>query len=145
MQIVAASEQTIEDVTRLMIALWPDCDYAEELEHNRTLIQSPENVVLLARDKSISIGFAHISLRHDFVEGTETSPVGYVEGLYIVPEYRESGMGRALVKAGEAWSKQKGCTEFASDVEIGNTKSLAFHKKIGFEEVNRVICLAKKI
>ncbi len=29
----------------------------------------------------IPAGFAQCQLRHDYVEGTETSPVGYLEGI----------------------------------------------------------------
>lgn len=31
--------------------------------------------------------FANIALRHDYVEGTETSPVGYLEGVYLKENY----------------------------------------------------------
>jgi aminoglycoside 6'-N-acetyltransferase I len=41
--------------------------------------------------------------------------------------------------------KDKGCTEFASDCELDNKESLEFHKAIGFEEVNRIICFRKNL
>lgn len=38
-----------------------------------------------------------------------------------------------------------GCTEPASDCELDNDESLAFHLSAGFSEANRVICFAKRL
>ena len=91
------------------------------------------------------VGFANASLRHDYVEGTETSPVGYLEGIYVEEEYRKKNIARELVKACENWAKDLGCKEFASDCELGNDISLAFHLALGFEEANRIICFKKDL
>jgi len=50
-----------------------------------------------------------------------------------------------LVVLSEDWARKQGCFEFASDCELNNTESLAFHLKIGFKEENRIICFAKKL
>ena len=50
-----------------------------------------------------------------------------------------------MLAACEDWARSQGCTEFASDCELENTDSLAFHLKCGFEEMNRIICFAKKL
>ena len=52
---------------------------------------------------------------------------------------------KTLLKACEAWAKEKHCTEFASDCELGNDDSLRFHTAMGFEETNRIICFRKNI
>ena len=91
------------------------------------------------------IGFAQCNIRHDYVEGTNSSPVGYLEGIYIKDEYRNSGFAKELLQECEKWAKEKGCKEFASDCELTNTASLKFHLAVGFEEANRVICFKKKI
>lgn len=41
--------------------------------------------------------------------------------------------------------RKQGCTEFASDCELDNEASLAFHLKMGFAEANRIICFTKRI
>jgi len=79
------------------------------------------------------------------VEGTETSPVGYLEGIFIEDAYRRKGFAKQLLTACETWAKEQGCTEFASDCELTNTESLKFHLGLGFEEANRVICFKKKL
>ena len=84
-------------------------------------------------------------MRHDYVEGTESSPVGYLEGIYVADRYRKQGAARELLSACESWAKEKGCTEFASDCELSNVQSLQFHLNVGFEEANRIICFTKKL
>lgn len=91
------------------------------------------------------VGFANASLRHDYVEGTETSPVGYLEGIYVKEEYRKHNFAKELVKACENWARNLGCKEFASDCELGNDTSIAFHLAIEFEEANRIICFKKEL
>ena len=84
-------------------------------------------------------------MRHDYVEGTSSSPVGYLEGIYVLPDHRHEGVARQLLKECERWAKSKGCSEFASDCELTNTESLQFHLNVGFEEANRIICFTKRI
>lgn len=91
------------------------------------------------------MGFAQCQLRRDYVEGTESSPVGYLEGIFVAEEYRHQGVARKLLAACEIWAKEQGCTEFASDCELANTASLRFHLNVGFQEANRIICFTKKL
>lgn len=95
--------------------------------------------------QDIPAGFAQCQLRHDYVEGTDSSPVGYLEGIFVKEEYRKRGYGRELLAACEQWAREQGCTEFASDCELNNTGSFHFHVSTGFEEANRVICFTKRL
>jgi len=109
------------------------------------LTASDEAACFLAMDADNPVGFAQCQLRHDYVEGCETSPVGFLEGVYVEDAYRRSGVARALLAACENWARSVGCTEFASDCEIDNQDSLTWHLKAGFTEVNRTIWFAKKL
>lgn len=90
-------------------------------------------------------GFAQCGLRHDYVEGTNSSPVGYLEGIFVKEEYRKQGFAKQLLNYCEKWTKEKGCSEFASDCELNNEISRQFHINLGFDEANRIICFKKKI
>jgi aminoglycoside 6'-N-acetyltransferase I len=92
-----------------------------------------------------SVGFAHCSIRTDYVEGTSGGPVGYLEGIYVRPDCRRQGIARALAAQCENWARTRGCSEFASDCELTNSDSLRFHLALGFEEANRVICFRKTL
>ena len=106
---------------------------------------SPEAACFLAFDGEKAVGFAQCQLRHDYVEGCDTSPVGFLEGVYVDDTHRRSGVARALLSACEDWARNVGCTEFASDCEIDNLDSLAWHLKAGFQEMGRTIWFAKKL
>ena len=109
------------------------------------IIAKPDAAFFLAYAEETAVGFAQCQLRHDYVEGTDSSPVGYLEGIYVADGYRKQGVAKALLSACESWAKTKGCTEFASDCEPDNVQSLQFHLNVGFEEANRIICFTKKI
>lgn len=72
------------------------------------------------------VAFAQCQLCYDYVEGTKTSPVGYLEGIFVKQEYCRKGYAKELLRACEAWAKEKGCTEFASDCEINNEEVFVF-------------------
>ena len=132
-------------VAKLAIQMWEDNTIEDLTTDLAEIIASPESAVFLLYDGEQTIGFAQCQLRHDYVEGTDSSPVGYLEGIFVEEAYRNKGYAKELLKQCEAWAKDMGCTEFASDCELENTGSLAFHLKMGFEEANRVICFTKKL
>jgi len=130
---------------KLAVKMWTSHAAEELAQEFETLIRSPECAVFLALENGEAIGFAQCQLRHDYVEGTQSSPVGYLEGIYVEPAYRKRGAAKALLAACEDWAREMGCAEFASDCELDNKQSLAFHLSLGFEEMNRVICFAKRL
>lgn len=85
------------------------------------------------------IGFAESAIRHDYVNGCDTSPVLFLEGLCVDPAHRRRGVARALVAAVTQWGRGLGCTEFASDAELDNRQSHAMHRALGFVETERVV------
>ena len=68
-----------------------------------------------------------------------------LEGWFVDESHRGTGVGAALVRAVEAWGRTEGCTELASDTEIGNHASEAAHRALGFEEAGRVVCFRKAL
>lgn len=109
------------------------------------IIHRNDACIFLKYDQDIAIGFAQCQLRHDYVEGTKSSPVGYLEGIFIEEQYRHYGHATELLASCEHWAKEMGCQEFASDCELDNQLSLDFHLNVGFNEVNRIICFKKTL
>lgn len=141
----ASTPQEIDQAAFLASCLWPRCSPRELREEWEAPLAQGKAALFLAVEKGETVGFAHCSLRHDYVAGTATSPVGYLEGIYVQPELRGQGVGKALLRACEAWALEMGCREFASDCLLENTQSLGFHLGVGFSEVERLICFAKKL
>ena len=129
----------------LAIRLWSDADVKELEEEFIDLAEDPDSVVFLAIEDSTHVGFAHCQVRTDYVEGSDSSPVGYIEGIYVLEDYRNKGVARGLLRSCEDWARSKGILEMASDCEITNEESIDFHKKVGFSEANRVVCFIKNI
>ena len=132
-------------VAALAQQLWPHHEAAQLQEEFEPLLEDANAAVFLAFSDDMPVGFAQCQLRHDYVEGTASSPVGYLEGIFVAPAYQKQGIARALLASCEKWAKEQGCVEFASDCELSNTHSLRFHLSMGFEEANRIICFTKKL
>ena len=59
-------------------------------------------------------GFAEASIRTDYANGTLSSPVAFLEGLYVQPTHRGQGNARLLVASVELRAVEMGSTELAS-------------------------------
>ncbi|HEX4403597.1 MAG TPA: GNAT family N-acetyltransferase [Polyangia bacterium] len=118
---------------RLRVGLWPE-QTRRELDRDRAIFaaRSDRNVVFLARRADGRLGgFLEASLR-EYAEGCATSPVGFIEGWYVDADLRRAGVGRALVRAAEAWAKARGCVEMGSDTEAVNVRSQRAHAALGY-------------
>ena len=145
MMIRKAEISDLPVLAELACLLWPEHTAAEMQEDLADIMEKADAAFFLALGEEKTVGFAQCQLRYDYVEGTEKSPVGYLEGIYVAAGYRKQGIARELLHACENWAAAKGCAEFASDCELTNLESLRFHLNAGFEEANRIICFVKKI
>lgn len=125
--------------------MWNDSDVNALQFHLQESIMSNEAEVFIAYMYNTPVGVAQCGLRKDYVEGTESNPVGYLEGIYVSEEFRKKSIASMLYKACEKWAIGMGCKEFASDCELDNKESLEFHLAIGFTEANRIICFTKQL
>ncbi|WDZ50397.1 AAC(6')-Ighjkrstuvwx family aminoglycoside N-acetyltransferase [Acinetobacter vivianii] len=145
MKIMPVTEPLLADWLQLRILLWPDHEDAHLLEMRQLLEQRYTLQLLSYNDQQQAIAMLEASIRYEYVNGTQTSPVAFLEGIYVLPEYRRSGVATTLVQQVEDWAKQFSCTEFASDAAIDNTISHAMHRALGFQETERVVYFKKKI
>lgn len=145
MQIQQLSKENLQYLIELVLELWPDCDFNEEYEVYKNIITSATEICYLAREEEQYIGFIHLTIRTDYVEGATEFPMAYIEALYVKPTYQRHGIGKLLLEAGENWARQKGCSQLASDTEINNSNAISFHQHTGFKEENRVVCFIKEI
>ena len=142
--IQCANNSEISLAAELACRLWPDHSPGDMERELRRLFEKGA-AFFLAWEEERAVGFAQCQLRHDYVEGTEHSPVGYLEGIYVDERFRCRGIGKALLKACEEWAGAMGCKEFASDCELTNTQSQRFHAALGFQETNRIVCFVKQL
>jgi aminoglycoside 6'-N-acetyltransferase I len=136
-----------DDWVRLRIALWPDEALEEHRRYAASILERPADaaVYLASEADGNVVAFAEATLRRDYVNGCSSSPVGFLEGLYVRPPFRRRGLARLLCKALEGWAREKGCREFASDVLLHNEVGQRLHEGLGFSETDRVVYYKKQL
>jgi len=101
--------------------------------------------VCIAQDGQVPVGLVEASSRSDYVNGTSTAPVAFLEGLYVVPTHRRRGIASRLVNQVQVWAQSRGLTELASDSALDNTVAHAVHRALGFAETERVVYFKKSV
>ena len=127
--------------------LWPHLGSSESEVELEGFAADPSRFAafLAVSPERRAIGFAEVSLRSDYVNGCKSSPVAFLEGIYVTPEFRRQGVARQLCEAAERWGLSKGCTELASDSLIDNRLGHEMHRGLGFEETERVVYFKKSL
>jgi len=90
------------------------------------------------------VAMLELSLRN-FVDGCLGGPVGYLEGIYVIPEQRKRGYGRKLVEFAAQWFRSKGCRDMAADAELPNIVAQDFLSRAGFAETYRIVEYKKSL
>ena len=145
-EIVAARAEHLDGWAALRHALWDEVSADEHrAEAEEQLAETARLYNLVALDGDAVVGFAEAALRHDYVNGCETSPVVFLEGIYVSEAARGSGLARRLCDAVAEWGRAQGCSEFASDALEEDVDSHAFHRAAGFAETERVVYFRREI
>lgn len=132
---------------RMRRALWPD----ESDDHARDIaayfagsLLHVAQAIVACDDDGRAIGLAEMSIR-PYAEGCYSGRVAFLEGWFVEPSHRRTGVGAALVRAVEAWGRVQGCTELGSDTQSYNVDSAAAHRALGFDEVETIVCFRKSL
>jgi aminoglycoside 6'-N-acetyltransferase I len=148
-RIAEAKDRT--NLAAMRVQLWPETTIEEHLAE---LEASPSTlgpagfpvVELVAEDESgILTGFLEVGLRSHADGCDPRKPVGFVEGWFVLEEHRGKGIGAELMRAAEAWAREQGCREMASDALIDNADSERAHEALGFVVIDRCVHFRKAI
>jgi len=120
-------------------ALWPD---QTESDMAAWLARTDTAVLVAERTSASLCGFVEVGERSN-ADGCESSPVAYVEGWYVDPDVRRQRIGARLIEAAESFARSRGYRELASDTEWHNVISQQAHRRLGFEELDRVVLYRK--
>jgi aminoglycoside 6'-N-acetyltransferase I len=123
----------------LRLRLWPEGSAEEHLRYMADSLARGHHVRVAFAPNGTAIGFVEASKRTDYVNGTNSSPVVFLEGLYVEPAARRQGVARSLFADVRQWARAEGCSELASDSLVENTSAHAVHRALRFEEMERVV------
>jgi len=143
----AVSPHDIGTWCSLRNLLWPHVSDDRHILETQRLLADPHRYVafIAFSDDDTPAGFAEAAVRHDYVNGCETSPVLFLEGIYVMPAIRRAGIAQALCAAIGQWGSAHGCAEFASDTRIDKVEAHALHHALGFDETERVVFFRKRL
>ncbi|WP_299343572.1 GNAT family N-acetyltransferase [uncultured Maritalea sp.] len=120
----------------------------EDAETEAKLYLSGEDpnlqIVFLAFVDGQSVGFADIA-RRSYADGCYDGPVAYLEGWFVQPEFRKSGIAKALIDTAADWAREQGYPHMASDSELKNVDGHKAHEACGFHEIGRVVQFRKNL
>lgn len=127
-------------------ALWPDSpdDHALAVDQFFENVSDELATFIAENERGEIFGFVEAGTR-PYAEGCVSSPVGYIEGWWVDPNYREQGVGGALLAAAESWARTLGLTEMASDADLANAVSIGAHCALGYTEAERIVCFRKEL
>ena len=146
-----ATQTDIAVLTDLLFSLYngegqaPDVTRDELLAENEQMLTDATQVFYLAFDGNKAVGVSHGSLRREYVNGANDGVKGYLEAIYVLPEYRKNGIAAELDNLIGRWAARNGCREMASDCLLDNTDSYKFHRKIGYKETERNVFFLKAL
>ena len=129
----------------LRCRLWPVSSESEHLRDMADTLRRGHHVRLAFAADGSAIGFVEASKRVDYVNGTTSSPVVFIEGLYVEAAARRTGVARTLVDGVENWARAEGCSELASDSPLENVEAHAAHRALGFEEMEGVVYFCRPV
>jgi aminoglycoside 6'-N-acetyltransferase I len=126
--------------------LWPGTSSGRHATEVEEILGTPGRSIAFfscSVDGNVS-GFIEATLRQ-YVEGVASSPVGYIEGWYVVKSLRGTGVGRKLVETAEAWAYSRGAREMASDTDLTNKAGQRAHLRLGYKPIGRLVFFAKRL
>jgi ribosomal protein S18 acetylase RimI-like enzyme len=101
-------------------------------EHLSLARTDPAAALLVADAEAPLVGFVLVRVLERAPLFAETRR-GEVEALFVRPEARRAGVGRALADAGLDWLRAQGLSRAALQVAAGNRQGSAFWRALGFE------------
>ena len=138
-----ATKNDFEQWLRMRKLLYPESSQNElmseikKIFYDKTIVGELDYIVFVYEKNKLMLGgFIETSLRQK-VSNCKSSPVGYIESLYVDSDIRRNGIARDLVRESEKWIKENGCSEFAVDTDPDEKGSIEFYLSCGFAQVRR--------
>ena len=146
LKILPFRKEDLKEYLEMASKLWPNHSNDELAKEFQRILFSQNEIGFICEKDSKVLGFITMSLKFEHVhEATSSTPVGYLEGIFVKEKYRKIGVAKKLYEAGEKWAKSKGCAQMGSDTWDWNKDSIMFHEKLGFKVALPIVHFIKNI
>ena len=143
--IIAISEALFPEWLAMRQRLYRDVSDEFHWQDMRSIFSARDRAAFfLCNAEGAVMGLLELALRN-YVDGCLTSPVAYIEGIYLSPAFRKQGHGSHLLRYAEQWGREHGCSELATDALLDDEQAQAFHRHQGFVEVDRIVEYKKSL
>jgi ribosomal protein S18 acetylase RimI-like enzyme len=124
----------LDDMTSFGGAVFQESDSGSTWLRDRvqSQIDSPDHLFLGVEAASGQlIGILEASIAHLPAVFLPKSSL-HIQAIYVVPEYRRSGVARSLMEAAFNWGRDQGCTEVDLHV-LQNSPAKSLYECLGFK------------
>jgi aminoglycoside 6'-N-acetyltransferase I len=129
----------------MRVALWPEDTAGAHAQAIDAILACDDTWGFIAETRDgTPAGFAEVAIRK-YVNGCDSAPVPFLEGIWVAPRFRRQGIGAALVAHIEVFVTARGFREIGSDALIENLASHGAHRAWGFSETERVVYFRKAL
>jgi GNAT superfamily N-acetyltransferase len=129
-----AYDQDVEGLSSLSNQLGYPCP-AETLKvFLNDLKQDPEHAVFIAENEDqLLIGFIHVfKTRRLFL-----APFAELGGVVVRDRFRESGVGKFLLREAECWAADQNCQQMRVRSNIIREQARGFYLRAGYQEIKQ--------
>lgn len=86
MEIVSLSKQTLSHLAHLFYEMWPEeTTYKAELKNIPKISEDNNQKAFLAKDSDSYVGFIHVSIRHEYVDGMiSASGTKFIQSYFVI-------------------------------------------------------------
>ena len=116
----------------------PDAVVAGAFDRLVEIVEGQSHVTLIARSDGRRVGF--LLMLDDLPDEVTALPQAFVAYMAVDPEFRNRGVGRALLEAAEAEALRRGLPHMALMVTEENRAARRLYERAGFQTERRLLC-----
>jgi GNAT superfamily N-acetyltransferase len=90
---------------------------------------NPDAVILVAGERDDVQGWIHVELKRSLLAPLAAQ----VMGLVVDERRRSEGIGAALLAAGEAWARERGCRSMLVGTRVTRERAHRFYRRAGYD------------
>ena len=94
-------------------------------------IENSERLYLIAENNDGPVGFfeGRVNMLYEVFEPKKSF---HINSVYVIPEKRNNGIAKSLIRAALRWAPEKGCQEADLNILINNKNAKSLYESFGF-------------